>query len=168
MSVQTGVVQPIDFYREAKLEVFRFLDENPDNPYSKLDFDSFLFAQDIQPFPISVAGIEVETIDIDVVKFIGGQQLCRKEEHSQIYFGMTGRYDGEIVRHLSRGRDHGGYMYLLCGGERLPTLVPLQSLRDRNPYVNGTELDTVQCARFMEILRGLAPLARSVTLPLKK
>jgi len=160
MSTDAGMIQPIDFYRSARNEVLRFLDENPDNPYSKLDYDSFLFAQQIQPFPICVAGVEVHTIDVDVAKFIDRSGLCSKEEHAQIYFGMNGRFDEQIVRFIRRGKDQGGYMYLMCGGERLPTLVPRQNLYLSNPYEKGTELNAEQCTRFIEILRGLLPLER--------
>jgi len=157
MSTETGLIQPIDFYREAKNEVLRFLEENPNSRYSELDFDSLLFAQDIQPFAVCVADIEIETVDIDVAKFVNRQGLCPKEEHAQIYFGMTGRFDGEIVNFNNRGKRMGGYLYLLCGGERLPTLVPRNNLLGANPYANGAELDARQCTRFLEILHGLSP-----------
>lgn len=151
----TELVSPIDFYKAAKFEVFRHLEESPDSVIRYDDYDSFIFVQDIQPFVIKVAGVEIDAIDIDTAKFIDGTDMCKKEDHSRIFFGLSGKFKAETVRLVSQGDEQGGYMYLMCGGERLPTLIPRYDLQNTDSYANGTELNTEQCTRFIEILRSL-------------
>ncbi len=156
------IIQPIRFYAEASGYLRGLINANPkvSARNNRHDYDVVFFDELDQPFPMVVAGQEIETIDIDCAKFICTRELAPVEEHNRLFLGFNPKREGQPISLLNRQRRLvSSYMYLTCGGEMLPAILPKCDINvhGNEDYTRGLQLDEDHCTRFLGLLKNLTP-----------
>jgi len=120
---------------------------------------SILYQEDVQPFEFEVAGVSVDAIDVDTIKFLSGDEFSEFEDSNRIIGGFTAGKDGykaQVEPPDGIGRSD-AYMYFFCGGEMLPTILPRVDMIPSTDFARGVELNSDQCLRLFEIIKNLKP-----------
>jgi len=135
--------------------------ERPEDYEGALGFKgaSILYHEDVQPFEFEVAGVSVDAIDVDTIKFLSGDEFSKFEDSNRIIGGFTAGKDGykaQVEPPDGIGSSN-PYMYFFCGGEMLPTILPQVDMTPDTDFTRGVELDASQCLRLLEIVKNLKP-----------
>lgn len=156
----TETIQPLNLYSELSTYLKKGIDERPTISACAPEYDAVLYEPNEHPFPLYIAGVVVETIDIETAKFVLMNELSHRNDQNRVFIEFRAMRDQQTVHIVdNRMRSSGGRLVLTCGGEILPRIIPRCDLNvdGKENHSRSLELSEAQCTRFYKIFTTLEP-----------
>lgn len=146
----------VQFYRQANRVFLGQLERNAERASgSNFTFEGHLLYDKtaLPNFLLTVAGVEIDELHLDVIKLIDEQgQIGRPERFSSIHITAKALRDSELVV-VDSNSSYTHAVTVVAGNERLPTIVPFDDAQ-RNDFNRGTFLNDEHCLAIVGLMQA--------------